>query len=102
MLTCHLLLCRQVTAGDTFNDIPRVDVHAHCGKPERMAERYHRCFQLLETDEMVQGSFFDDQKERRGLALPRDVLEKIYYRNALRIYPRLKEVDVLTGQRDNR
>ena len=39
---------------------------------------------------MVKGSFFDTQTERQGLALPRHVLEKIYYRNALRIYPRLK------------
>jgi hypothetical protein len=27
----------------------------------------------------------------RGLALPTDVLEKIYYKNAATIYPRIKE-----------
>ena len=68
------------------------DISRLMGSPQEMAERYHRCFQLLETDEIVKGSFFEDQKERRGLALPRDVLEKIYYRNALRIYPRLKDI----------
>ncbi|MHC4177993.1 MAG: amidohydrolase family protein [Planctomycetota bacterium] len=55
------------------------------------AERYHRCFLLLQSDKKVKGSFFDNKTERRGLALPRDVLEKIYYRNALRIYPRARD-----------
>lgn len=59
--------------------------------PRSYAERYHRCFQLLESDATVQGSFFETKTERRGLALPRPVLEKIYYRNAVKIYPRLKE-----------
>ena len=27
--------------------------------PDQFAERYHRCFMLLETDEVVKGSFFD-------------------------------------------
>lgn len=67
------------------------------GSPKEMADRYHRCFLLLETDQMVEGSFFDSEKKRPGLALPREVLEKIYYRNALRIYPRLKEVAGLNG-----
>ncbi len=58
--------------------------------PDRFAERYHRCFMLLETDETVKGAFFDQETDRRGLALPREVLEKVYYRNAVRIYPRLK------------
>ncbi len=56
-----------------------------------MVERYHRCFQLLETDSLVQGGFFG-RTETRGLALPREVLEKIYWRNAARIYPRVREV----------
>jgi predicted TIM-barrel fold metal-dependent hydrolase len=56
-----------------------------------VAERYNRCFQLLETDNMVQGGFFG-RTEIRGLALPQDVLEKIYFRNAMRIYPRVKDV----------
>jgi predicted TIM-barrel fold metal-dependent hydrolase len=33
----------------------------------------------------------------RGLALPREVLEKIYYRNALRVYPRLREAFLKLG-----
>ena len=53
-------------------------------------ERYRRCFRMLETDELVEGGFFG-MNESRGLALPRDVLEKIYYRNAARIYPRVRQ-----------
>lgn len=64
-------------------DIGRVGENAR-----QFAERYHRCFVLLESDAVVKGSFFDAETERRGLALPREVLEKIYYRNAVRIYPR--------------
>jgi hypothetical protein len=45
----------------------------------------------LETDKIVKGGFFGST-ETRGLALPADVLEKIYYRNAARLYPRVKEV----------
>ncbi|NWG13173.1 MAG: amidohydrolase family protein [Acidobacteria bacterium] len=61
-----------------------------------IVERYHRCFQLAETDSMVQGGFFG-RTETRGLALPREVLEKIYWRNAARIYPRVKEVFTKLG-----
>lgn len=53
-------------------------------------DRYVRCFRILETDEMVEGGFFG-LNETRGLALPREALEKIYYLNAARIYPRVKE-----------
>jgi predicted TIM-barrel fold metal-dependent hydrolase len=63
-------------------------------KPDAVAdivERYHRCFQLSETENLVQGGFFG-RTETKGLALPRDVLERIYWRNAARIYPRVKEV----------
>ncbi|MFC1526457.1 amidohydrolase family protein [Candidatus Latescibacterota bacterium] len=67
------------------------------GQPAgQMAERYHRCFRLLESDEVVTGSFFGEKTERRGLGLPGEVLEKIYYRNAARIYPRVG--DTLRGQ----
>lgn len=55
--------------------------------PEQYAERYQRCFLLLESDDIVKGSFFDRETSRRGLALPRGVLEKIYYRNAVKVYP---------------
>ena len=52
-------------------------------------EQYQRCFRMLETDEIVEGGFFS-MNPAQGLALPRDVLEKIYYRNAARIYPRIR------------
>jgi len=61
--------------------------------PERTkgyAEQYWRAFRILETGETVPGGFFS-RNEIRGLALPREALEKIYYRNAARIYPRVKE-----------
>lgn len=55
------------------------------------AKRYQRCFQILETDNVVAGGFYG-RKRIQGLKLPLDVLEKIYYRNAARIYPRVKDV----------
>jgi len=56
----------------------------------RVAERYVKSFRILETSDVVKGGFFgvDDIK---GLNLPREVLEKIYFRNALEIYPGLKD-----------
>ena len=59
--------------------------------PKQVAERYIRCFKLLETDETVKGGFFIGEEETQGLALPVEVLEKIYYKNACRLYPRVKE-----------
>jgi predicted TIM-barrel fold metal-dependent hydrolase len=61
-----------------------------------LADRYHKCFQLSETENKVQGGFFG-RTEMKGLALPREVLEKIYYRNAMRIYPRVRETMVKLG-----
>ncbi|MFC2076984.1 amidohydrolase family protein [candidate division KSB1 bacterium] len=58
---------------------------------EQTAESYARCFKLLETDEVVEGGFFGRTKTK-GLKLPQDVLEKIYFRNAARIYPRVGDV----------
>ena len=55
---------------------------------EMRVERLGYCFRILETDEIVPGGYFSDHPTR-GLALPRDVLEHIYWRNAARIYPRL-------------
>jgi len=66
-------------------DISRWKEASDC---ESFADRYHRCFQILETDDSVAGGFFGGP-DIAGWALPQDVLEKIYYRNALRIYPRL-------------
>jgi len=57
---------------------------------ENMVRAYNRCFRILETDEMVNGGFFGDTPTR-GLNLPREVLEKIYYKNALRLYPKLAD-----------
>jgi len=53
------------------------------------AEAYNRCFRILETDQTVEGGFFG-HRPIRGLNLPREVLEKIYYRNAIRLYPHLR------------
>jgi predicted TIM-barrel fold metal-dependent hydrolase len=58
--------------------------------PEATAERYRRCFRLLETDQTVDHGFFGGEPAV-GLALPTEVLEKIYYRNAVRLYPRVGE-----------
>jgi len=54
------------------------------------AERYARTFAILETDQMVNGGFFGG-KPTKGLDLPKDVLEKIYYKNAVKLYPGLRE-----------
>ena len=53
-------------------------------------EKYNRTFRILETGEMIEGGFFG-MNAVKGLHLPREVLEKIYYKNALRIYPGLAE-----------
>ncbi len=58
--------------------------------PKQVAERYMRCFKMLETDEIVKKGFFGGD-ETKGLALPQEVLEKIYYKNAARLYPRVKD-----------
>ena len=51
--------------------------------------RYSRTFQMLETDQIVEGGFFG-MNPAKGLNLPKNVLEKIYYKNAIEIYPGLK------------
>ena len=53
------------------------------------AKRYKRCFLILETAKAIRGTFHSRNKIR-GLALPEEVLENIYYKNAIKIYPRLK------------
>ncbi len=60
----------------------------------RYPSRYFRCFALLESDKMVprgKGGYWGSKEDLRGLNLPREVLEKIYYKNAMRVYPRVKE-----------
>ncbi len=59
--------------------------------PADKTPQYKRYFTFLETDQ-EQPSGIQDEKTFRGLALPLDVLEKIYFRNAMRIYPDVREV----------
>jgi len=66
------------------------------GQYERVAEQYYRSFQLLETDQIIRGGFFGET-QTKGLALPEDVLKKIYYLNAARLYPRVKDVLIQRG-----
>ncbi|MEA3479291.1 MAG: amidohydrolase family protein [Bacteroidota bacterium] len=54
------------------------------------AEQYIRAFRILETGDTVDGGFFGGP-EIKGLELPREVLEKIYYKNAMLLYPQVKE-----------
>ena len=67
------------------------------------AVNYKRSFDFLETDKTLPSDFVDVTKGQegvrlgvpgkrtiQGLALPQEVLEKIYFRNAMRIYPYVK------------
>jgi len=56
---------------------------------QNIADRYANTFAILETGQTVGGSFFSNEPVK-GLDLPEEVLEKIYYRNALKLYPGLK------------
>ena len=56
---------------------------------ERIADSYARFFEILETDHTVNGGYFG-RNPVKGLDLPKEVLEKIYYKNALKLYPGLK------------
>jgi hypothetical protein len=53
---------------------------------------YIRTFRILETDQTV-----DLRNPIRGLNLPREVLEKIYYKNALKLYPGLADRMIKLG-----
>ena len=57
---------------------------------ERYAEGYAKFFAMLETDQIINLGFFRNIPTQ-GLELPKEVLEKIYYMNALKLYPNLKE-----------
>ncbi|MEQ8551857.1 MAG: amidohydrolase family protein [Cyclobacteriaceae bacterium] len=57
---------------------------------ERRKQQYLNTFEILETDHLVKGSFFSKQPIQ-GLNLPEDVLEKIYYKNAARVYPKVRD-----------
>jgi hypothetical protein len=52
--------------------------------------QYQRYFEFLETDKELPSGIKEECK-MRGLALPLAVLEKIYFRNAMRIYPHIAE-----------
>lgn len=52
--------------------------------------QYQRYFEFLETDKELPSGIQDEAK-MRGLTLPLDVLEKIYFRNAMRIYPHVAD-----------
>ena len=52
--------------------------------------RYANSFQILETEDIVASGFFGS-KPTTGLNLPKEVLEKIYYKNAMKLYPGLSE-----------
>jgi hypothetical protein len=60
--------------------------------PDKVPQ-YQRYFEFLETDKELPSGIKEEHK-MRGLALPLDVLEKIYFRNAMRIYPHV--ADALT------
>jgi len=73
------------------------DIGSGSISPERyeyMAVNYEKVIRFLETDEWVQGPLWlcgNNGAKLKGLALPRDVLENIYYKNAARIYPGVAE-----------
>jgi predicted TIM-barrel fold metal-dependent hydrolase len=52
--------------------------------------QYQRYFEFLETDRELPSGVKEEHR-MRGLALPLDVLEKIYFRNAMRIYPNIAD-----------
>jgi len=58
---------------------------------ERIADNYAHFFGILETDQVVNGGYFGS-RPTKGLDLPREVLEKVYYKNALKLYPGLREM----------
>lgn len=59
-------------------------------KIESFAEGYAKFFAVLETDQFVNLGYYGNIPTQ-GLDLPRDVLEKIYYKNSLKLYPGLRE-----------
>jgi len=66
------------------------------GRVANKAEAFASNFALLETDQMIPGGLTgvitDNGLIAKGLNLPREVLEKIYYKNALKLYPGLKKL----------
>ena len=66
------------------------------GRVANKEEAFASNFALLETDLMIPGGITgvitDNGLVAKGLNLPKEVLEKIYYKNALKLYPGLKEI----------
>ena len=60
------------------------------GPVDQIVNLYAGVFAYLETDQMITGGYFR-ATQAQGLDLPREVLEKIYYRNAVKLIPGLKE-----------
>jgi hypothetical protein len=48
---------------------------------------YRNWFRFLETTDVFGSEITNNGKDLKGLGLPPEVLEKLYYKNALRIYP---------------
>ena len=66
----------RILFGTDFTSFPE-------GSIQRIADRYVSYFAILETDQMV--------GRVKGLNLPREVLEKVYYKNAVKLFPDVKE-----------
>jgi len=62
----------------------------HDNRIESNADLYANLFAILETTQVINFQFFGN-RPIQGLDLSREVLEKIYYRNALKLYPGLRE-----------
>jgi predicted TIM-barrel fold metal-dependent hydrolase len=57
---------------------------------EKITDGYAKFFAMLETNQIVNLGFYRNIPTK-GLDLPREVLEKIYYKNALKLYHGLRE-----------
>ena len=63
------------------------------GKDSYKVSEYHTYFRVLETDD----EYFDYYRKRHahwkmyGLALPDSVLQKLYYKNALNLFPSINQ-----------
>ena len=66
------------------------------GRVANKAEAFASNFALLETDQLISGDLTGvitgNGLMVKGLNLPKEVLEKIYYKNAVKLYPGLKEL----------
>jgi hypothetical protein len=71
----------RITWGYDFTSVP------DNGNYDYMANSLINWFRFLETADVFGESISNNKKPLKGLALPKSVLEKIYYKNALRIYP---------------